>query len=73
MLDGCCIDVIVEVAEAPFVERIGWVLAVVTPAIGSALFIGHGPVLGGFLRVAEVQPPRSLTTGIETPLVWPVD
>lgn len=63
---GCCID---ETAETPFGASMDWGRAVVTPATGSALSIGHGlAALGGFLRrPALVQVPTS-PAGVIAPL-----
>lgn len=65
----CDVEVIDVAADVPFVERIDCGRAVVTPATGSALFIGHGPVRCGFLRAAVLHPPLSPLTVMGPPFI----
>jgi hypothetical protein len=65
--EGWCIEVIADVADDPFVVKVDCGRVVETPAIASALLVGHGPALGGFFRAKE---PRSPEGDIWTPLVW---
>ena len=56
-----------DAVDDPFVANTDCGRAVETPETASALLVGHGPVLGGFLRAKE---PRSPDGDIGTPLVW---
>lgn len=54
-----------DAADNPFVANTDCGRAVETPETASALLVGHGPVLMGFLRVMG---PRSPDGDIGTPL-----
>jgi len=62
-------EVIEEAAEVPFVASIDCGLAVVTPDMGSALVVGHGPALCVFFLAAAVpQELKSPAADMGTPL-----